>query len=61
MLSYKLLNLLRDKKMLSDYSVSDLIFHLMYIRKVKISNQRVTSEISGKTFKLLTSLDLHIT
>ncbi len=61
MLSYKLLNLLRDKKLLSKYSVSDLIFHFKYIHKVKVNNQWVTSEISGKTSKLLTSLDLHIT
>ena len=61
MLSYNLYNLLHDKKLLSKYSVSDFIYHLKYIHKIKANNQWLTAEVSAKTVKLLTSLNLHIT
>ena len=61
MLTFLVYNLLRSKNQLSKYSVSDFLFHLKYIHKVKVNNLWLTSEISGKTIKLLTSLDLHIT
>lgn len=61
MLAFLIYNLLRSGNQLSTYSISDFIFHLKYIHKVKVNNSWLTSEISGKTIKLLTSLDLHIT
>lgn len=61
MLVHILYNRLRVKKKLSAYSVSDFIFHLKYIHKIKINNSWFTSEISGKTQKLLADLDLPIT
>ena len=61
MLNYKIYNLLRINKLLSKYSVSDFISHLKYIFKVKADSQWFTTEISAKTSKLLSDLNLHIT
>jgi len=61
LLCYGLYNLLREKELLSRFSVPDLLSHLKYIHKVKISNVWFTSEISKKTSKLLLDLDVHIT
>jgi transposase len=61
LLCYKLYNLLREKKLLSRFSVADLITHLKYIHKIKFSDVWETSEISKKTISLLSELGLPIT
>ena len=61
LLCYKLYNLLREKDLLSKFSVPDFISHLKYIHKVKISDVWSTSEISKKTAKFLSLLQFHIT
>jgi transposase len=61
MLCYRLYNLLRQKDILSEFSVADLFSHLKYIHKVKISNAWITSEISKKTSRFLDRLGVHIT
>lgn len=61
MLNYKIYNLLREKKLLSKWSVADFIAHLKYVFKVKINKSWHLSEMTKKTAQLLTSLDLHIT
>ena len=61
LLCYKLYNLLRDKKLLSRFSIADLISHLNYIHKIKISDTWQTSEISKKSLALLTELGITIT
>jgi transposase len=61
LLCYKLYNLLREKKLLSKFSVADLITHLKYIHKIKISDAWVTSEVSKKTITLLGELGFAIT
>lgn len=60
-LNYRVYRLLREKKLLNKYSVSDFFSHLKYIFKIKIGGEWHTSEISLKTQKLLNSLNLHIT
>lgn len=61
MMVYKIYDLLREKKLLSKYSINDLLSHLKYIQKIKINNEWITSEINGKTKKLLKELELDIT
>jgi hypothetical protein len=61
LLCYKLYDLLREKKLLSKFSVADLITHLKYIHKIKISDVWKTSEISKKTTALLGELAIPIT
>ena len=61
LLCYRLYNLLREKKLLSRFSIADLIAHLKYIHKIKISGVWETSEISKKTIALCTELGLPIT
>lgn len=61
LLCYKLYNLLRDKELLSRFSIADLISHLNYIHKIKISDTWQTSEISKKSLALLTELGITIT
>jgi len=61
LLSYKIYNLLREKKLLSNFSVADFIAHLKYIFKVKISEEWHISEVTKKTKKFLENLNLHIT
>lgn len=58
---YQIYSLLKTNKLISKYSVTDLIEHLKYIHKIKINQQWSTSEINKKTNDLLQSLDLHIT
>jgi len=60
-LCYRVYNLLRDKKVISKYSVADFLEHLKYISKVKIGNQWVTSEIVKASRDLLAELNVHIT
>jgi transposase len=61
MLNYKIYNLLRIHKLLSKYSVSDFLYHLKYVFKIKADSQWLTTEISAKTSKLISDLGLHIT
>ena len=61
MLNYKIYNLLRVNELLSKFSVSDFIHHLKYIFKIKADAQWLTSEISAKTVKLLSTLGITIT
>jgi len=61
MLNYKIYNILRINKLLSKYSVSDLLYHLKCVFKVKADSQWLTTGISAKTSKLLNDLGLHIT
>ena len=61
MLNYKFYNILRDKKLLSKWSVADLLAHLKYIFKVKLNNSWQLSEVTKKTSQFLSALDLHIT
>lgn len=61
MMLYKVYSLLREHKLLSKYSATDLIDHLKYIFKLKINQQWVTSEIANKTKVLMDSLGMHIT
>jgi transposase len=61
MLNYKIYNLLREKDLLSKFSVADFISHLKYIFKVKIDSSWHLSETTKKTRDFLKALDLHIT
>ena len=61
MLNYKIYNLLREKKLLSKFSVADFISHLKYIFKVKINNSWCLSETTKKTRQFLDTLNIHIT
>ena len=61
MLCYQIYNLLRQKNLLSMFSVEDLISHLKYIHKIKIPDGWLSSEISKKTLAFLDQLDLHVT
>jgi transposase len=61
LLCYKLYNLLREKELLSKFSVPDFIAHLKFIHKVKISDSWFTSEIPKKAAAFLSALDVHIT
>ena len=54
-------NLLSEKKLISKYSVRDLLLHLAEIRKVKINNDWKLAEITSKTQALLKKLDIPIT
>jgi len=58
---YRIYALLKEHKLLSKYSVIDLIEHLKYIHKIKVNNNWLSSEINKKTKDLLGSLKLHIT
>lgn len=58
---YYLYKLLKDNNLLSKYSVKDLIMHLSYIKKLKINNKWVLSEIASKTNLLLNKAKIHIT
>jgi len=61
MLNYKIYNLLREKNMLSKFSVSDFLSHLKYIFKVKINGSWIITEYTKKTKNFLDQLGLHIT
>jgi transposase len=61
MLNYKIYNLLKEKQMLSNWSVEDFIAHLKYIFKVRINEKWKTTEYTKKTKKMLEKLDIHIT
>lgn len=61
MLCYKIIYALRANKLLDKFSISDFLSHLKYIFKIKADSQWLTSEISAKTNKLLSSMNIHIT
>ena len=58
---YYVYNLLSEKKLISKYSVKDILIHLTEIRKVKINNEWKLAEITSKTQTLLKKLDIPIT
>jgi len=61
LLCYKLYRLLKNKELISQYSIADFLAHLKYIHKVKINGIWQTSEITKKTQTMITKLGLHIT
>ena len=61
MLIYSIYNLLRNADVLKKYSVSDFIQFLKYIRKVKINNAWLVSEMTSNTKALLDAINLSIT
>lgn len=58
---YHIYNLLLEKRLISKYSVKDVLIHLTEIRKVKINNVWKLAEITSKTQTLLKKLDIPIT
>ena len=60
-LCYKVYNLLRDKKLISKYSISDFLDHLKYISKAKINGDWFISESTKRTKTLLMDIGLPIT
>ena len=55
---YTILNLLKKKRVNTEYSPMDFLLFLSEIKKVKIDGQWYTAEITEKTRKLLQSLDI---
>lgn len=60
-LYYKAYTKLKNAKLISRYSVADLLLFLSSIRKIKINGLWYTSEITKPTQVLLDKLNLHIT
>jgi len=60
-LYYKIYNKLLQTKLLSKYSVSDILLLLSTIRKVNISNQWYLAETTKPTQAILEKLNIHIT
>ena len=58
---YRLYQLLMSKDLLRKYSPKDVLLHLSQVRKIKINNEWITSEITHKTKQLLENLGIHIT
>ena len=58
---WRILRVLMEKELLAKLSISDLIMHLSYIRKVRINGCWHLAEITDKTRRLLAKLDCHIT
>ena len=61
LLCYKIYNLLKQRELISRYSIADFLAYLKYIHKVKIDGVWKTSEINKKTMKMIEKLGLHIT
>ena len=61
LLMYRVYNLLREKGLLSRFSVADFLAHLKYVFKVKINDQWHLSEVTKKTSDLLETLNIPIT
>ncbi len=57
---YRLQALLKNKKLLSQYSPKDLLIRLTRIQKIHIKDLWVTSEINSKTLSLLKKLELTV-
>jgi transposase len=57
---YRIYNLLLKKKMLSKYSVKDVLMHMKEIRKVRINEEWYVAEVNTKTKKLIKKLDIDI-
>jgi len=58
---YSIYNLLVANKLISKYSVKDVIMHLSGIKKIKINNEWVLAEVTKKTQTLLKKLNVPIT
>ena len=58
---WRMLRVLMEKELLVKFSISDLIMHLSYIRKVRINGDWHLAEITDKTRRLLAKLECHIT
>lgn len=58
---WRMLKVLMEKEVLAKFSITDLIMHLSYIRKVRINGCWHLAEITDKTKRLLTKLECHIT
>ena len=61
MINYKIYNLLREKNLLTKFSIADFLSHLKYIFKVKINGSWYLSESTKKTRQFLDAMGLHIT
>jgi transposase len=61
LLCYKIYNLIREKKLISQYSVSDFLSSLKYVSKIKIGNRWTISEITKSTKVMMEGLGVHIT
>jgi len=61
LLCYKIYNLLKQKELISQFSIADFLAFLKYIHKVKIDGVWKTSEINKKTKSLIGKLGLPIT
>jgi len=57
---YKIYQILLLEKLLSKYSVHDVLLHLSEIRKIKINNKWKLPEINNKTQKLFEKLNINI-
>lgn len=55
---YKIYMLLKEKKLINNYSPKDLLMFLQHVRKVKINGTWITGEINGNTKKLIEKLGL---
>jgi IS4 transposase len=58
---YRIYQMLLKRGILSRYSVSDVVFLMSKIRKVKVSTQWISLEIPKKTKRLMEALNVHIT
>ena len=58
---WRMLKVLMEKELLAKFSITDLIVHLSYIRKVRINGCWHLAEITDKTKRLLAKLECHIT
>ena len=58
---WRMLKILVEKELLAKISISDLMMHLSYVRKVRINGGWYLAEITDKTKRLLAKLDCHIT
>lgn len=57
-LYYRIYMLLKEKKLINNYSPKDLLMLLQHVRKVKINGTWVTGEINGNTKKMIEKLGL---
>ena len=57
---YKLYSMLKDNGMLNRYSPKDILLYLMQIKKLKINDNWITSEIPVKIQKLLNKLRIQL-
>ncbi len=60
-LYYQIYILLKENKLLKNYSPKDLLMHLAEVKKIKINGQWHLAEYTKKTETLLNKLKIHIT